>query len=148
MLVPPSFKAFSSVITSNVEQVYQVFPHDMTDILACSVVGFALFLVWNKLIDSISFFSFCFLPCLLSAAGISSLLRLWLAWDCVICLIFGCSCALSCQLNIRHIPTDSGTDFWPFFLTSKRQKRPMKSDVQVKGFRPWTLQTHYALLCC
>lgn len=33
-----------------------------------------------------------------------------LAGGCVICLIFGCSCASSCQLNIRHIPTESGTD--------------------------------------
>lgn len=34
--------------------------------------------------------------------------NLWLAGGCVICLIFGCSYALSCQLNIRHIPTESG----------------------------------------
>lgn len=46
----------------------------------------------------------------------STLPKPWLAGGCMICLIFGCSCALSCQLNIRHIPTESGIDFWSWLF--------------------------------
>lgn len=47
----------------------------------------------------------------------------WFARGCVICLIFGCARASSCQLNIRHIPTESGADFW--YLLEPWEKRPL-----------------------
>lgn len=69
----------------------------------------------------------------LLSTGFSSLLRLlWLARSCVICLIFGCSCVSSCQLNIRHIPTESGIHFWPVLYLWK--KTPMKWRCSGKWF--------------
>lgn len=79
------------------------------------------------------FFIFCDIPSFILTAlpaGSSSRLRRRLARSCVICLIFGCSCASSCQLNIRHIPTESGIDFWPALGQQKK--------IQVKMFR-WTV---------
>lgn len=82
---------------------------------------------------------------LLSSTGFSSLLRLWLARGCVICLIFGCSCALSCQLNIRHIPTDSGTDFWSLLPCTSDKKR---HEVKCSGKWFWMVNfASFVLLC-
>lgn len=63
-----------------------------------------------------------------------TLLRIWLARGCMICLIFGCSCALSCQLNIRHIPTESGIDFWSLLYHFRKT-----SEGRYSGKWVWTL---------
>ncbi len=90
----------------------------------CGIVC-GLHAVWNKLTDCVVFsLSISVTPLFisLSATGFSSLPRLWPARSCVICLIFGCSCVLSCQLNIRHIPTESGTDFWSVLYLWKKDR--------------------------
>lgn len=61
------------------------------------------------------------------ATGWSNLLMLWLARGCMICLIFGCSCAWPCQLNIRHIPTESGIDFWAFCCVTEKKTHGVRS---------------------
>lgn len=121
----PTPKAFPLLKNSCGEQVVQVFLHyslPKLDVLH----GATIFQCKTMRHVMVEYLPLPFLLslhcfCCVSSTGFSSLLRLRLAGGCVICLIFGCSCALWCQLNIRHIPTESGTDFWTFFSTTGKK---------------------------
>lgn len=121
----PTPKAFPLLNYSCSEQVVQVFLHyslPQLDVVHEATL-FQCKIIRHVMVEYLPLPFLLSLHCFfcVSVTGFSSLLRLRLAGGCVICLIFGCSCALWCQLNIRHIPTESGTDFWTFCSTTGKK---------------------------